>query len=149
MPIAEMVDNRQANISRRTLLERIGRAVKLFSFAALLLPAVRFLSFAIPGRPKLVQVNKILKKGGFIIEADFVIFDTDSKPIAVSRKCTHLGCTLNYHEIEKMLICPCHRSKFDIYGKRLDGPARRDLDTYAISEIGEEKTEGYIVSIIT
>jgi cytochrome b6-f complex iron-sulfur subunit len=142
------VNNRQQNITRRSALSKFGRAIKLFSFAALLLPAERFLSFVIPQRPKLVKVSKTLKKGGFIIETDFIIFDTDTKPIAVSRKCTHLGCTLNYHEIEKMLICPCHKSKFDIFGKRLDGPARQDLDTFAISETGEGKTRGYIVSII-
>lgn len=144
-----MVEKKQQNISRRTVLARMTRAIKFLSFAVVLLPLERFLSFAIPSRPKLVEVSKTLKKGGFIIEADFIIFDTGSNPIAVSRKCTHLGCTLNYHEIEKMLICPCHRSKFDIYGKRLDGPARRNLDTYTISAIGEGKTEGYIVSIIT
>ncbi len=143
-----MVDNKQQKKSRRAILSRIAQAVKFFSITALLLPAERFISFAIPGRPELVKVNKTLKKGGFIIEADFIIFDTDSKPIAVSRRCTHLGCTLNYHEIDKMLICPCHRSKFDKTGKRLDGPARSDLDTYGINEIGEGGSEGFIVSII-
>lgn len=149
MPEAEKRKKGQHAISRRSVLARMVKVISFCSFAALLLPLERFLSFKIPRRPKLVKVDKALKKGGFIIEADFIIFDTDSKPIAVSRKCTHLGCTLNYHELEKMLICPCHQSRFDKNGKRLAGPARRNLDTFAISEIGEEGTDGFIVRIVT
>ena len=34
-------------------------------------------------------------------------------------------------------------------GRPLAGPARRNLDTFAISEIGEEGTDGFIVRIVT
>jgi cytochrome b6-f complex iron-sulfur subunit len=93
------------------------------------------------------MVNKVLKAGGFIIEPDFILFD-GPEPIAVSRTCTHLGCKLNYHELEGLLICPCHKSRFSRAGKRLSGPARLDLPTYEVATTGASQVAGYIVTIL-
>ena len=146
MPKAKKREKGQEAIPRRSVLVRMVKVVSFCSFGALLLPVERFLSFKIPRRPKLVKVDKPLKKGGFIIEPDFIIFDTDSKPIAVSRKCTHLGCTLNYHELEKMLICPCHQSRFAKDGTRLAGPAKENLSTYKVEKAGSDR-KGYVVTV--
>lgn len=59
-----------------------------------------------------------LKDGGFI---------------ALSRKCTHLGCSLPWHADEKKFICPCHASAFDIQGQVISSPASRALDIYPVS----------------
>lgn len=45
----------------------------------------------------------------------------------VSNYCTHLGCQLEWNPDEKSWECPCHGSRFDYRGKRLDGPAKEDL----------------------
>lgn len=42
--------------------------------------------------------------------------------------CTHMGCVLNFDSTKQKLICPCHSSEFSLDGKRLKGPATRDLD---------------------
>ena len=133
---------------RRSFLRNMGKGIGYLAFLSLLLPAARFLGFKVPSKPQLIYVNKPLKPGGFIIEADFVIFDNESGPTAVSRKCTHLGCKLNYHELERKLICPCHKSMFSKEGKRLDGPARKDLPVFKVTETGEGKTTGYVVAIL-
>lgn len=50
--------------------------------------------------------------------------------LALSRKCTHLGCTVPWASKEKKFICPCHASQFDIRGEVLSPPAPRALDIY-------------------
>jgi len=52
--------------------------------------------------------------------------------LAVSRKCTHLGCTIPWSDKEKKFICPCHASAFDIKGEVISPPAPRALDVYHI-----------------
>jgi len=50
--------------------------------------------------------------------------------LAVSRKCTHLGCTVPWSDKEKKFVCPCHASAFDIRGEVISPPASRALDVY-------------------
>jgi cytochrome b6-f complex iron-sulfur subunit len=50
--------------------------------------------------------------------------------LAVSRKCTHLGCTIPWLNKEKRFACPCHGSAFDINGEVINAPAPRALDIY-------------------
>jgi cytochrome b6-f complex iron-sulfur subunit len=58
-----------------------------------------------------------LKDGGFL---------------ALSRKCTHLGCTVPWVSKEKQFVCPCHSSAFDIRGEVISPPAPRALDIYHV-----------------
>jgi cytochrome b6-f complex iron-sulfur subunit len=52
--------------------------------------------------------------------------------LAISRRCTHLGCTVPWVEKEKNFVCPCHASTFDIRGNVINSPAPRALDIYRI-----------------
>lgn len=53
--------------------------------------------------------------------------------LALSRKCTHLGCTVPWMEEDRKFVCPCHSSAFDIRGNVINTPAPRALDLYEIS----------------
>ncbi|MBW1860537.1 MAG: ubiquinol-cytochrome c reductase iron-sulfur subunit [Deltaproteobacteria bacterium] len=53
--------------------------------------------------------------------------------LAVSRKCTHLGCTVPWKDKEKKFACPCHGSAFDIRGEVISPPAPRALDIYPVA----------------
>ena len=53
--------------------------------------------------------------------------------LALSRTCTHLGCTVPWVEEEMKFACPCHGSNFDITGNVIDAPAPRALDIYPIT----------------
>ena len=52
--------------------------------------------------------------------------------IAVSSKCTHLGCAVQLNSDGHRLECPCHASAFNAKGEVLSPPASRPLDYYPI-----------------
>ena len=96
------------------------------------------------------KTGKISGKSGDIIEAGYA----DSFPVnsvtaniqgkfylcrmedggflALSSKCTHLGCTVPWQEKEKRFACPCHGSSFDMTGSVITSPAPRPLDMYPV-----------------
>ncbi len=52
--------------------------------------------------------------------------DEEGNVYAVSIRCPHLGCQLEWNAQERTWDCPCHGSRFDYRGKRLDTPANYD-----------------------
>ncbi len=53
--------------------------------------------------------------------------------LALSSKCTHLGCTVPWLDKEHQFVCPCHASAFDITGSVISSPAPRALDVFAVT----------------
>lgn len=53
--------------------------------------------------------------------------------LALSRRCTHLSCTVPWVEGEQRFVCPCHSSAFDIRGDVIDPPAPRALDLHPVT----------------
>ncbi len=56
----------------------------------------------------------------------------DGSFLALSRTCTHLGCSVPWDDKEGKFICPCHGSTFNIRGEALTAPATRPLDYYPL-----------------
>jgi len=52
--------------------------------------------------------------------------------LAISRECTHLGCTVPWNAHEHAFVCPCHAWAFDITGNVLSPPAPRALDLHPV-----------------
>ena len=52
--------------------------------------------------------------------------DGEGKVHAVSVKCPHLGCQVEWNPDEKSWDCPCHGSRFDYQGNLIDNPAQED-----------------------
>jgi cytochrome b6-f complex iron-sulfur subunit len=129
--------------TRRNVLRRLARILGVVALAEVAAVGVLFFR---PRRPK-------PREGGFggIITAGPV--DTfppgsvtafakgqfylsrmaDGGFLALSRRCTHLGCTVPWDETTRRFICPCHASSFDATGAVLSAPAPRPLDLYAVS----------------
>jgi cytochrome b6-f complex iron-sulfur subunit len=82
------------------------------------------LAFDFPnGEPGLLYVTKSGKSG------------------AVSAKCTHLGCTVEWNaeaDEQMPLRCPCHESFFSLDGTVLGGPAEAPLTRYVVTRSGSE-----------
>lgn len=57
---------------------------------------------------------------------------SDGGFLAVSRECTHLGCTVPWMKDEGRFVCPCHSSAYDIRGEVVEPPAPRALDLYPV-----------------
>jgi glycine/D-amino acid oxidase-like deaminating enzyme/nitrite reductase/ring-hydroxylating ferredoxin subunit len=54
--------------------------------------------------------------------------DADGFVHAVSARCTHLGCIVNWNDAEASWDCPCHGSRFAVDGTVIEGPAVHDLE---------------------
>ncbi len=66
-------------------------------------------------------------KGGF-----FLYKQHDGGLLAISHKCTHLGCAVQIDDGEDGFHCPCHASNFNKYGEVESPPATRALDIFPI-----------------
>jgi Rieske Fe-S protein len=60
----------------------------------------------------------------------FIIQHEDGSILALSNKCTHLSCRVNWKPEETAYVCPCHNAYFGIDGQIISGPQPRPLDSY-------------------
>jgi len=61
----------------------------------------------------------------------FVVRGRD-RVYALSARCTHLGCTVNWFADLRIFKCPCHGSEYHSNGVNFAGPAPRPLDRFRI-----------------
>ena len=71
-----------------------------------------------PGHGGIVQWNG--RKTG-------VFHREDGTYYFVSPRCPHMGCQLTWNQAELSWDCPCHGSRFNYNGKRLDPPSAKNL----------------------
>ena len=62
-----------------------------------------------------------------------VIHTDDDKIIALSATCTHLDCTVQYKNDEKVIWCACHNGKYNLHGQNVSGPPPKPLSKYLVS----------------
>jgi Rieske Fe-S protein len=59
-------------------------------------------------------------------------YETESADeyIAISTRCAHLGCPVNFVGAARNFICPCHGGVYGFLGERIGGPPVRPLDRF-------------------
>jgi menaquinol-cytochrome c reductase iron-sulfur subunit len=60
----------------------------------------------------------------------YIVKQVDGSCLALSNKCTHLSCRVNWTPDSEAYICPCHNAYFTIDGAIIKGPQPRPLDQY-------------------
>jgi cytochrome b6-f complex iron-sulfur subunit len=132
----------QSNDSRRSFLNKLWIGLGLVAVAEAVAVVFAFLrsnkserreadSHAIvtAGAVDKFEVNSVT---AFIRGRFYLARLEDGGFLALSSKCTHLGCTVPWVEKELKFACPCHGSVFDITGEVIHSPAPRPLDIYPI-----------------
>lgn len=61
----------------------------------------------------------------------------DGEVVALSDKCTHLGCRVPFCDSSGQFECPCHGTVFNRVGDYVAGPAPRGMDRYPV-ETGDD-----------
>ncbi|OFX33466.1 MAG: hypothetical protein A2W90_02390 [Bacteroidetes bacterium GWF2_42_66] len=80
--------------------------------------------------------------GGYAYKNNFIVIRTgNTSYVALSKICTHMGCTVEYSQSANNLPCPCHGSKYTIDGSVINGPATAALKKYSV------KVEGALLTI--
>jgi len=128
---------------RRRFLRRLWSGLLLVALTETVWALFAFLR---PGRPAVDQADgatrvTVGKVDDFAPESVtafprghfYLVRQADGGFLALSRRCTHLGCTVPWQEKEKRFICPCHASIFDIHGAVIQSPATRALDLYRVT----------------
>ncbi|HET9753181.1 MAG TPA: Rieske (2Fe-2S) protein [Myxococcales bacterium] len=108
---------------------------------SLVFPVLRYLkplSAQAQGGP--VRLNaeeqaKLDKERTVIVRAGavrlLVFEDAEQKLHALSARCTHEGCTVQYVPGDSLIWCACHNGRFDLEGRVISGPPPRPLSRYA------------------
>ena len=135
--------------SRREFLYKYLRWALGLTSGALVYPLLRFSGYAVKPKPRHIIINKKIPVGGEYTGNEFILLVREKGPVAVSRKCTHLGCRVNYRQELQVFECPCHQSRFTPAGVRVSGPAKNNLATFPVKCLKDDNGEntGYTVTL--
>jgi len=129
---------------RRKFLTVLIKWLKVGLGGALLYPAFAFVVHKVPRLPVRIRVRATPGENDILTESDFFLFPDVKSPRAITRRCTHLGCRVNYSKEDNLFICPCHGSRYTLDGGVIRGPAKTDLQEFLVTF---SKEEGYIVEL--
>jgi len=125
------------SLERRTMLSRMwGAGAGLIAAAGAwtswdLLQPLPTVGFG--GRVRAVPPEAVPEGGVLEVPAARAFLTKiDGEVVALSEKCTHLGCRTPFCESSGRFECPCHGSVFSRGGDFLDGPAPRGMDRYPV-----------------
>ena len=130
-----------SRLTRRAFLSTIGQGA---CAAAMVSPLTGMTAFAGQKTMALVTLdlikpdNEALTKTGGVLKIPnpldkkkpiIVIRLSETEVAAFSSKCTHMGCEISL-PVDGVMICPCHKARFDVTGTAIKGPAKRPLKKF-------------------
>ena len=129
--------------SRRGFLNVLLGAGLTAWLGTVLYPVLRYLSpLKASGGADEVELadkaRKDIEAAGFAIvplgvERVLVFRDSRGGLRALSAKCTHEGCTVQYKADQGLVWCACHNGRFDVDGHVISGPPPRPLVAFKAS----------------
>jgi Rieske Fe-S protein len=142
-----MMNDSTASSGRRGFLNYLLGTGTVATLGAILYPIIRFM---VP--PKVVESSASSVVAAKIVEIkpnQGKIFKFGSKPgllvqtpegeyRAFSATCTHLDCTVQYRQEEKLIWCACHNGRYDLTGRNVSGPPPRPLEEFKVNVRGDE-----------
>jgi glycine/D-amino acid oxidase-like deaminating enzyme/nitrite reductase/ring-hydroxylating ferredoxin subunit len=91
--------------------------------------AAQYRDYATPGEIKVP--DELARNSGAVMRdgaRKIAVYKDETGALHLrSAVCTHLYCIVDWNDTEKTWDCPCHGSRFDPYGKVVNGPAITDL----------------------
>jgi len=93
-----------------------------------------------PGIGEAGQTTVYMRKFNPAIDTDR--YDRNTRYIAVSSRCAHLGCPVRWVDAAERFICPCHGGVYNLLGVPVGGPPVRPLDRFYTRVVGEEVQVG-------
>jgi menaquinol-cytochrome c reductase iron-sulfur subunit len=142
------------SMSRRRALTIAVQAVGGVAGAIIVLPAVGFAVAPIFKKPEeiwesvgptsrfsadtykpvvftLVEgIGEAGKTTAFVRQGSKKYGEEPSSYVAISTRCAHLGCPVNFVAAAGSFVCPCHGGVYDFQGKVIGGPPVRPLDRF-------------------
>ncbi len=132
-------DKKEGLLSRRYFLEVIGAgAIGMAAVGSVVLSGTYLAPNVVKEPPTKFKAGPAenYPPGSVTLDKEQKVFIVRAKEgyfYALSAVCTHLGCITNWKPEENIVACPCHGSKFDREGAKIDGPAPRSLPRFAMS----------------
>jgi menaquinol-cytochrome c reductase iron-sulfur subunit len=142
------------SMNRRRALTVAGQAVGGLAGAIIVLPAVGFAVAPIFEKPDelwesvgppsrftpdtykpvvftIVEgIGEAGKTTAFVRQGSEEFDESPDSYVAISTRCAHLGCPVNYVSASESFVCPCHGGVYDFEGKVIGGPPVRPLDRF-------------------
>ncbi|MFL5247652.1 MAG: ubiquinol-cytochrome c reductase iron-sulfur subunit [Myxococcales bacterium] len=128
-------------MKRRSVLDLLLGVGVLGFLGSVLYPVLRYLkplgAQTQNGPIKLAgeDLAKLEKEHSVIVRAGatrIVVFEDSAQRLrALSARCTHEGCTVQYVPGDSVIWCACHNGRFDLDGRVISGPPPRPLDKFS------------------
>ena len=130
--ILKVTQETPAEFDRRAFFTKIGLGSLGIAAAGTIVFSYEYLSPNVlyepsaivnAGKPEGYAVNSVtmdVNSGIYLVRADEGYF-------ALSMVCTHLGCLTAWNQDLGIIACPCHGSKFNKDGIKIEGPSPRPL----------------------
>lgn len=118
-------------------------AASILGGSLLAYPALSFMTFR-KATKRRVAFGPEDRTGAVVFKEGVFLIREATDAVAFSARCTHLGCTVNHDPVSGRFICPCHGSVFALSGKRISGPAAKDLVRVPLTETADGHMEAVI-----
>ncbi len=74
----------------------------------------------------------------FVNQGRLYVANADGHLFALSQKCPHLGCRVEFCDSSGQFECPCHGSVFNLGGEWVSGPSPRGMDQFELAAEGDQ-----------